>query len=143
MIVLDASVVTKLLVVEADSDLARSWFRHVGEDIIAPDLIAVEVAQSIVRRVNARDIPRADGQQTLRDWRAMLDEGGIALKRTDPEQMEIAAEVAMLIGHPVKDCIYLGLAMEHSCDLVTSDARFAAKARAVFPGVKLLSDHGN
>lgn len=143
MIVLDASLVTKLLVVEIDSDVARSWFRGASEDLVAPDLIAVEVVQAIVRRVNARDVTADEGRQTLRDWRAMLDECGIDLKRTDSEQMEIAAEIAMLLGHPVKDCVYLGLAMEHGCALATCDVRFAGKARTIYPNVKLLADYGN
>lgn len=71
----------------------------------------------------------------------MLDERGIDLRPTDPEQVEIAAEIAMQIGHPTKDCVYLALAMEYDCELVTCDAKFAAKARAVHSAVRLLADY--
>lgn len=35
----------------------------------------------------------------------MLDDGSITLKSTDTEQMQIAGELAVPIGHPIKDCV--------------------------------------
>lgn len=142
MIVIDASLATKLVIDEIDSEMAEQWLAKADPDLVAPDLIAIEVAQAIVRRVNMRDVGHDEGSQTLSDWRALLEKD-IELRRTDPDQMEIAAELAMQMGHPVKDCVYLALAMEHGCELATSDAKFAAKARRLYPAVKLLADYGN
>jgi predicted nucleic acid-binding protein len=44
----------------------------------------------------------------------------------------------MNLGHPLKDCIYLALAMEMSCDLITCDARFAEKAKGAWARVRVL-----
>jgi predicted nucleic acid-binding protein len=141
VIVLDASLAVKLVVQEADSDLADRWFAGVQDEVIAPDLLAIEVAQAIVRRENARDMPQGSGRDTLRAWRAILDGGAIALIRTQPAHVEAAAELALALGHPVKDCIYLALAADKRGELATCDAKFAVKARTIHPAVKLLRDY--
>jgi predicted nucleic acid-binding protein len=46
--------------------------------------------------------------------------------------------LAIDIGHPLKDCVYLVLAMELDCELVTCDARFAKKAKSVWGRVRVL-----
>ena len=140
MIVLDASLAAKLVVAEADSLAAKNWFLHLDDEIIAPDLIAIEVAQAIVRRINMRTVPPEDGRRALSAWQAMLTGGAIVLMRTDPVQVTACSEIAILLGHPVKDCLYLSLAMRSTCALVTSDAKFAVKARTLYPNVRLLAD---
>jgi predicted nucleic acid-binding protein len=52
--------------------------------------------------------------------------------------MAQAAALALDLGHPLKDCVYLAMAMELGCDLVTCDARFAEKACEAWAGVRLL-----
>lgn len=47
----------------------------------------------------------------------------------------------MRLGHPVKDCLYLALAMELRCDVATRDAKFIARARKIYPAVRHLSDY--
>ncbi len=142
MIVLDASLAAKLVIEEADSLAAKRWFLELVEDVVAPDLIAIEVAQAIVRRVNVRTTAPEIGRTALRAWQGMLSGGGRALTRAEPAQVVAGAEIAIRLGHPVKDCLYLALAMQLNCDLVTSDARFADKARTVYPGIRLLDVYG-
>lgn len=50
-----------------------------------------------------------------------------------------ASDVALRLGHPFVDCIYLALAVELHCDLVTADRAFFAKAAGEFDRVRLLS----
>ena len=45
-------------------------------------------------------------------------------------QLEPALKLAMEIGHPIYDCIYLALALHHQTHVVTADRRFAAAATA-------------
>ena len=45
-----------------------------------------------------------------------------------------------MLGHPVRDCVYLALAMEFGGELATCDAKFSAKAQTIYPKVKLLAD---
>jgi predicted nucleic acid-binding protein len=60
--------------------------------------------------------------------------------RTDNQALASAASTAIDIGHPLKDCIYLILAMELDCELMTCDARFAKKARDVWDRVRVLGE---
>ncbi|MES2336965.1 MAG: type II toxin-antitoxin system VapC family toxin [Pseudomonadota bacterium] len=143
MIVIDASLAAKFVIAEADTATARHWFAALVEDVAAPDLIAIEVSQAIVRRVNMRDASVVAGRNALDEWQAILRAGGITLLRTTLADVGSAAELAMTLGHPIKDCIYLVLAMAQDCELATCDVRFATKARAVYPAVKLLTDYGN
>lgn len=142
MIVVDASLVAKFFVTEADSAAADRWYLEAPRHILSPDLIAIEVSQSIVRRVNARDMTRADGEHALRLWSAMQAGGGIRLIRSEPEQVAAAALLALDLGHPVKDCLYLALAMDRNAELVTCDAKFARKAQSIHPAVRTLADYG-
>ena len=57
-----------------------------------------------------------------------------------PEGIVKAANLAIDIGHPLKDCIYLALAMELGCPLVTCDTKFATKAHEVYAGVQVLGE---
>jgi predicted nucleic acid-binding protein len=45
------------------------------------------------------------------------------------------------MSHPIKDCIYLALAMEQDRELATCDHRFQKRAVALYPKVKLLRDY--
>ena len=71
-------------------------------------------------------------------WASLLDEQTITLRRPNSSDVLEAANLAINIGHPLKDCIYLALAMELGCPLVTCDARFAAKARGVWADIRVL-----
>jgi predicted nucleic acid-binding protein len=137
MIVIDASLAAKLVIEEDDSDYADAWFGALIDQVVAPDLIAIEVSQAIVRRINMREISPPDGRRALHVWRDILAQGGITLFRTDPVQAGSAAELAISLGHPVKDCVYLELAIAHAGLLVTADAQFHARASPRFPMVEL------
>lgn len=140
MIVVDASVAAKLLLDEADSLRTRDWFNDTAERLIAPDLLAVEVAQAVVRRVNMRQISGNAARTVLREWRNFTTDGGIMLVRSNPPLIETAAGLGIDLGHPVKDCLYLALAIECDCDLVTCDAKFVARASPLHPRVRLPGD---
>jgi predicted nucleic acid-binding protein len=136
VIVVDASLAAKLVVAEADSDEAEAWFER-AEEISAPDLIVVEVVQAVVRRVNDRRTTSEVGLAAIAKWRNLLAGQAINLFRSDPEQVATAAELAIILGHPVKDCLYLVLAMEHGGTLITADARFHARAHGRYPIIEL------
>ena len=136
-------MVVKLVVDEIDSDAVEQWLASTTDDIGAPDLIAIEMAQAIVRRVNARDMSSGNGQSALRDWRDILAGRAILQDRSDPDHVERAAALAMRLGHPVKDRICLALAIEHDAELATCDAGFAGEARIVSSKIMLLADYAS
>lgn len=140
MIVVDASLVAKWFLPEADSELAGAFLVSYAHKLIAPDLIAIEVAAALVRRANENKALMSYVDASLDDWRQMLTDDEVMLFRSTAVSIRESARLATTLGHAMKDSIYLQLAREHDCDFVTCDAKFAAKATVVFPRVKLLGE---
>jgi predicted nucleic acid-binding protein len=140
VIVIDASVAVKWFRDERHSDLAERILAEHARSMAAPDLFAVEVAAALVRNANEVKQARPAMEDALAAFAAMLDDRAINLIRTGSQQVHAASRIALDLGHPLKDCIYLALAMERGCELITGDARFAAKARAVHMELRLLGE---
>jgi predicted nucleic acid-binding protein len=138
MIVVDASLAVKWFLTESDSGVAQQLFVDFFERMAAPDLIVIEVASSLVRHANSNRVDASLMDAALDDWAAMLIETVIRLDRGTPEKIRDAGRLAMTLGHPLKDCLYLALAIKIGCDFVTCDARFASKAALVYPRTMLL-----
>jgi len=140
MIVLDASVGVKWLKAETQSTEASALLARSAGAIMVPDLFAIEVASAIVRVANT-DKPAAPAMRTaLARFDTLLSGAMFEQVRTTPELLGRAATLAIDIGHPLKDCIYLMLAIEANCPLVTCDAKFAEKARPRYSDIRLLGD---
>ncbi|RHW16768.1 PIN domain-containing protein [Sphingomonas gilva] len=140
MIVVDASLMVKSLFGEVDWEAAVTFLDSHRGKMVAPDLLLTEVAGAIVRRVNQREGSESEGRDMLANWLAAWRDGLIQLHRLDAGQLGRATRLAMRIGHPLADCIYLSLAMELRCPLATCDARFRDKALPVHPEIKLLDE---
>ncbi len=139
MIVVDASVAAKWLLAEADSEIALSILeRHEGQ-LSAPDLLAIEVSRALVTAANMRRIDRDRALSGLRLWLRIVDGKQIALHPSTP-CLGAGAEIALDLGHPLPDCIYLALAMELGCPLVTADRKFAPRASTIYDRVLILGD---
>lgn len=140
MIVVDASVAVKWLLFEVGSDAATRLLRDHGSEIVGPDLLLVEVAGAVIRRANMGLIEPDDAFALLDAW-AGADKADVPPQfETTSPRLLMAARIALRLRHPVKDCVYLGLAVELDCDLITCDAKFQAKAATVYSHVKLLAD---
>ena len=140
MIVIDASVAVKWYQCEAGQEAAAEILeQHFGE-IFAPDLFLIEVNAALVRHANMHKPAREPMQLAIARFRDQIAMADVVLVQTSPARAHGAAERAIGIGHPLKDCLYLALAMELGCPLVTADARFAAKARGVWDEVRVLGE---
>lgn len=140
MIVLDASVAVKWYFREVGSDAAQRLLDEKGGLLIGPDLLLIEVCAAFVRGANVDKSRREDAKTLIADFRSKLDDGTIRTERLTSGGLTTAASLAIDLGHPLKDCIYLALAMELDCDLVTCDTRFAAKAKGVWLRVRMLGE---
>lgn len=136
--VVDASVAVKWYVIEPFTDLAIEFYAENQGHLCAPDIFVVEVIATMVRRANVEKSLRPDAEQSIANFTRLLDSNLVEARRTTAVQMAQAASIAINIGHPLKDCIYLALAMELDCELITCDARFAEKAKGVWDRVQVL-----
>ena len=143
MIVIDASLAVKWFLEEPDSDAARQKLADNLGQITVPDLFVIEVTAALVRNANIHKRTYPATREHIADFVALLAGNELQQVRPTPPQVAKAANLALDLGHPLKDCIYLALAMELGCDLVTCDARFAAKAKGVWDRVRVLGGDGS
>lgn len=140
MIVVDASVAVKWFVEEAHSAQASALISVHSGELAGPDLLCVEVSSALVRNANTVKQSRPHVAAALDRFEALIAEGGVSLHRSSHGDIRAAANLAIELGHPIKDCVYLRLAMKLDCPLVTADRRFADKARAIYRDVQVLGD---
>ncbi len=121
--VLDACVALKtLLVNEADADLALIFMddaRAQVHQIIAPDTLPIEMCHVLTKAERQGEIQKGEGQQLfakfLKDCPTLYPYGDL-LDRA----MQLSSDFRL----GVFDCLYLALAEEESCPVVTVDKRF-------------------
>jgi predicted nucleic acid-binding protein len=138
MIVLDASVAVKWYLAEAHSEEAVDLLLAQSPHISVPDTFCVEVVSTLVREANIDKTRTGDARHSLARFKSLCEGGGVRTIRPTLESLDASANLAIDLGHPLKDCIYLALAMDLGCDLVTCDAKFAAKASGVWDRVRVL-----
>jgi len=118
MIVLDASIVVKLLTREAGAGLAVERVAREPERI-APDWLYAEVANALSKKVRYAGLP----------W-TLAQEGWLALPTILPDivpSMPLAEEAMRLsveLRHAFYDCLYLALALRERALLLTADRKF-------------------
>jgi predicted nucleic acid-binding protein len=78
-----------------------------------------------------------DMKEALAAWGRILSGSSLQRFRMTTSRVLSSSRLAIDIGHPLKDCVYLVLAMELDCELVTCDARFAKKAKDVWDRVRV------
>lgn len=145
MIVVDASLAAKWTLWEEDSSPALRFLFHFGRQLCAPDILFTEVAHAIVRHANES---RARGQdiaddalEALRKWTIAWGEHAVKPHRGTQARLYKAGRIAVDLGHPLPDCIYLTLAMELKCELATCDAKFRKKAAGYYKPIRLLAEY--
>ena len=115
--IIDASVAFKLVVDEPGSEAAISW---VGQtDLVAPALVHAEVGNGLWKRVLKKEIAD-DGEIAAR----LADLARYVRTIDETPLMPQALRLAIDLGHPIYDCIYLALAEAMDDQLLTADRRF-------------------
>lgn len=133
--VVDASVAVKWVVPENGSDRARLLAQAKLE---APDLLSVECANILWKKVRLGHLTRREAADCLRLLLGMP----VALVGSR-ELLDSALRLSLELDHPVYDCLYLALALQRRFPLVTADeklAKAARKQRNLAASVVLLSD---
>lgn len=140
MIVVDASLAAKWMLWEPQSRDALRFLFHHGRNLCGPDLLFTEVAGAIIRRANMTKEIEADALEALRKWTTAWSQHTVKPYRITQRRLYEAGKLALTLGHPLQDCIYLALAIELKCPLATCDAKFVAKATRLYPALRLLDD---
>jgi predicted nucleic acid-binding protein len=137
MIVVDASVVVKWFCPEEDEALAQRLLES-EQRLIAPALVRVEVAAAITKKARRGEITPARASFMLDLWYEAASGGPLVIV---PDQYDLpaASHIALTIGHPLHDCLYLALAERHGAPLVTADRNFHRRAGTAHPSLRLLS----
>jgi predicted nucleic acid-binding protein len=92
-----------------------------------------EVANVLWKRERRGDLNRA---AAVRCFFQFLHDSPILLD--SPVVNSAALHLALAHGRPFYDCLYLALALEQRCDLVTADERFFNALAAAFSCMRLL-----
>jgi predicted nucleic acid-binding protein len=140
MIVIDASVAAKWYLPEIGSAAAIE-LQEGADQLIAPDLIRMEVAGSITRRVRAEKkedrLPPDVALGRCAKWFRLLDKATISLI-PDGELLQEAVTLSVEIKHTVQDCMYLAAARGLNARLVTADRPFHDRAGRFYKQISLL-----
>ena len=124
--VLDASVAVKWVLPEVDSEKAielQEAFEMTLHELIAPDVLAVEVAHALTRAERRGALLVGEAMSRLSRIYASLPELHVYLPLL-PRAVDISSR--MRLG--VYDCLYLALTEREGCQLITADDRLAKTA---------------
>ena len=119
-LVIDASIAIKWVVEEEGTEAALA-LRNKAE-LIAPDLIIAECANILWKKVQRDELSESEALIAAR----LLQSGNVEILATR-SLLEMATRLAIELGHPAYDCIYLALAIQGDCRFVTADKSFVRK----------------
>jgi predicted nucleic acid-binding protein len=123
-LIIDASVAAKWYLAESNSDKAQQLV-EAGHELIAPDLLLVEVANTFFKAWLRGAIDETQMARSL----SMLPAAFSSLWPTR-DLVADAAVLSRILRHPVYDCIYLALAWRTGAKIITADERFMKAAHA-------------
>lgn len=127
MIVVDTSVALKWVLDEPGSDHARE---AMDRTLVAPDVWRVEAANGLRRAVRTGELPPQEAPRLLK----VLERAPVRDVPTPP-LVPAGLELALSLRHPIYDCLFLALAIEHDCELLTADDAFLKVVRTAAPNL--------
>ena len=120
--VVDASIAVKWVIPEllsANADRLRAG----DDEMLAPDLLLVEVANALWKKTERLEISQAEAAAAFE----LVSDSGIVFRPTVP-LLERAMQVAHSLSHPVYDCVYLALAEHEHASFITADRRLLRRS---------------
>jgi predicted nucleic acid-binding protein len=136
MMVLDANVAVKPYLEEAGAEAATELLAGPTK-LLAPELIRLEVAGALCRRMRRGELRPEEAETRCRHWLAELDKGLFTLT-PDRDLLPEAIALSTKLKHPLQDCLYLAVAVRFHAPLVTADRTFHERARPLYKKVSLL-----
>jgi predicted nucleic acid-binding protein len=128
--VLDANVVVKWWHREIHWQQA-AWLLNGDHDFIAPDLVVIEVLNALLQKFRRRETT----ESVVREAEATIQEA-VLLYPVD-RLISPALALSVSLGINFYDAIYLALAEEQNCQLVTDDGGLIRATRFRFGDIVL------
>ena len=131
--VLDSSVAFKWLVPELNTDKALRLlddYQKAIHDLLSPDILPVETTHALTRAERQGRVTPAQGNQLFID---LMDQVPTLHSYLPLLPRAFAISSALRVG--VYDCIYVALAEQEGCELVTADDRLVNNVQKQFPFV--------
>ncbi len=122
-VIVDASVAMKWVLDEPGCEAAIALVA--GERLAAPDLMFVECANVLWKKVRRGEIEPAAARQAL----AAIGSASVRVIAAQTHLSD-ALSIALELGQTAYDSLYLAVAVAERAMLVTADTRFAAAAQA-------------
>lgn len=119
-IVIDSSIALQWVLPEQGSEHAFRYVR--AENAISPDILLVETANVLAKKVRASDM---DGEAAVRAL-GMVRAAIVRLVSSEP-LVPRALALSVALSHPVYDCVFLACAEQTGGQLATRDAPFAKR----------------
>ena len=136
--VLDSSVGLKWSLAEGDSHIAirlRDDYCNGVHDLLSPDIFPPEVANALASAERQGRIKAGQSAIFLNDILSTAP-----MIHPSPPHLLRAMEIAVSWKQAVYDCLYLALAEQEQCEMVTADDQFHRKMRSDFPFLVRLAD---
>ena|SRR6266542_1383515 len=133
--VLDCSVAAKWVLPEPDRAPAFDLFeRYAAGEIrlIAPDLLPVEFASLVAKRNRRKQL---SAEQSYRAF-SLMTQCMPPLFEMRPRLFR-ALDLSLRHHLSLWDCVYLALALEHDCPLLTADLRLFRAGQGRHPSIQL------
>jgi len=137
--VVDASVVAKWFLPEAYKDKAEQLLRDFLDEkveLTAPDLIVSEVGSLLWKRsMKLKDISPIQAGEIYVNFLAL----NLPL-RPSPTIATAALKLATDKNHSIYDMLYIALAEQSACELVTADEKLMNKFGTIFTCLRWVGD---
>jgi predicted nucleic acid-binding protein len=129
-LIVDASVIAKWFLLEEYSSHA---VRLIGPDrhLLAPDLVLSELANTLLKANRRGDIPAHYISRSLTTVRELVQ---IVAAQT---LVDDAVRIALAYQRSAYDALYVALAIEEQCPLVTADRKLYDAIAPSLPGAML------
>ena len=124
--VLDASVVVKWYVPEIHSEHALR-LRGRSHDLVAPEFLLIELANTLLKKVRRAEF--ADDQVMS----ALASAADLLTFDSMTGLFTRTVEMARQFARSIYDALYVVLALEQRCPLITADRRLYDAIRPIFP----------
>jgi predicted nucleic acid-binding protein len=134
--VLDCSVAAKWVLPEPDRAPALGLFERyaAGEVLlIAPDLLLAEFASLVAKRHRRKEISAEQAHAAFR----LMAKCAPRLFDMRP-QLPRALDLSLQYQLSLWDCVYLALALERDCPVLTADRRLFRAGKVGHPSVRLV-----